>query len=196
MKLSTFLIPILFVLSSCSVHVYRPIESFSVAPYTRPLTAASPHGEKIAVYIDPMIQKIQLSKIEGGNFSEFFSYNDYRNSIKNSIHNMLSNNFTEIEFYDEVPTNGLVLRVHRIKPKLKAGEQITEHVFTTNFMHDYDLSLSRDNEVIANAVGYNAHPTVSYNNRKRRWAVAAQGSLKLVLEDCYNQLFVEGLGKS
>jgi len=174
---------------------HNPLSLFEVEPYARPFTSQLEYGGKISVVLDPMIQQLQLTNKEDGGFSMQCSYNDYRKSIEKSISNMLEGSFNEISFLKAAPQEGLVLHVHRIKPKMRQGELISEYVFTNEFLFDYDMSLSLDSKVLHNAVGLNAHPTTSIDIRRVNWTAAAQISLKLVLEDCYNELFVKGLAE-
>jgi hypothetical protein len=171
---------------------------FNISPYARSLGPDFEYGDRISVVLDSTIKNAQQTQAGNGNSSQFFSYLDYRESIERSISNMLSESFEEIIFEEEAQENGLVLYVYRITPKIKAGEFIEEEQQAIEFVFDYDMSLSYDQSMIANAVGYDAHPVVSsprYNRIKNNWEDLAQASLKLVLEDCYNQLFVVGLAE-
>jgi len=181
----------------CSVSVYKPLGLFEVEPYTRTLESSSAYGETISVVIDPMIQKLQLTQNDDGSFANRFRYDDYRSSVKASMQNMLEGSFQDVVFLKEAPKQGLTLHVHRLKPKVRRGEFITEASYELEHLFDYDMSLSLDGKTISNASGINAHPvsTALNSGRSQDWNVLPQRSLQLVLEDCYNQLFVEGLAE-
>jgi len=106
---------------------------------------------------------------------------------------MLEKNFSSIVFANDVPAEGLVLEVHRVKPKLREGELIGEYMHANEFLFDFDMSLSMEGHEISNAAGLNAHPVRVHG--LNRWTDASMASLKLVFEECYNELFVEGLAE-
>ncbi len=180
---------------ACSINVFKPLDKFEVAPYARTMDSPSVFGERITIVLDPMIQQLQLTHMENGSFSEKFKFVDYRKSIEASVQNMLNGNFEEIIFKEEAPTEGLALQIHRIKPKVREGELIAEYLYSLEFLFDYDMSLIQDGKIISNAAELNAHPVKVSTRVHSNWSTAAQSSLKLVLEDCYNQLFLNGMAK-
>ncbi|MFK8058278.1 MAG: hypothetical protein AB8F78_19290 [Saprospiraceae bacterium] len=179
---------------SC-VYIYKPLQSFSVDPYTRKLNRQGIDADRIFVIIDSSIKDSTVTINPDLYFNDRFRYENYRSSIEASLKLMLEDNFGEVVFMDETPPRGLSLHVNRLDPKTRPGELISEDELSLEFLFDYDMSLSAGGKTIANAVGYNAHPvgSAAYRHVSKSWGTIAQTSMKLVLEECFNELFVEGL---